>query len=67
MTRKRFLLLTFLCAAFVCQVGRAQTTVVYVADTSDFVNPERGFYRYSETRSPVAPPTPSSRTCTTPI
>ena len=29
----------------------AQTTVNYPADNSDFVNPERGFYRYSETRA----------------
>ena len=38
-------------AALVCQVAAAQTTVVYEADASDFVNPERGFYRYSETRA----------------
>ncbi len=45
------ILLTFLCAVLVCQVATAQTTVNYEADTSDFVNPERGFYRYSETRA----------------
>ncbi len=51
MARKHYLLPPFLCAVLVCQVATAQTTVVYEADTSDFVNPERGFYRYSETRA----------------
>ncbi len=49
MTRKRRHLLRFLCAVLVCQAATAQTTVDYEADASDFVNPERGFYRYSET------------------
>lgn len=32
------------------RLAAAQTTVTYVEDAEDFVNPERGFYRYSETR-----------------
>jgi len=33
---------------------RAQTTNInYQTSTDDFANPERGFYRYSETRSPA--------------
>jgi hypothetical protein len=52
MTRKmRCQLLPLLCAVLLGQAATAQTTVDYEADTSDFVNPERGFYRYSETRA----------------
>lgn len=35
----------------ICSGITAQTTVTYQASTSDFANPERGFYRYSEARS----------------
>lgn len=28
-----------------------ETTITYVVDDSDFANPDRGFYRYSETRA----------------
>lgn len=30
-------------------VGKDSTTITYTASTEDFTNPERGFYRYSET------------------
>lgn len=51
MTRIRCHILWFLCAVLVCQAAAAQTTIHYEPDASDFVNPERGFYRYSETRA----------------
>ncbi|MFK8103033.1 MAG: DUF4832 domain-containing protein [Saprospiraceae bacterium] len=35
----------------ICSELTAQTTVTYQPSTSDFANPERGFYRYSEARS----------------
>lgn len=41
----------FLFAVFTASTVCAQTTVNYTASTTDFVNPERGFYRYTETRS----------------
>lgn len=44
----RALLLLLVCTSTIC----AQTTAVtYFASTVDFPNPERGFYRYTETRS----------------
>ncbi len=36
---------------FIGHFSFAQTTITYQPSTSDFANPERGFYRYSETRS----------------
>ena len=38
-------------AASLTTPAHAQTTVTYAASALDFPNPERGFYRYSETRS----------------
>lgn len=42
-----FLFLHLLC----CSSLWAQTTINYQTSNADFPNPERGFYRYSETRS----------------
>lgn len=41
----------FLCCFFAFQQMTAQTTINYQSSSDDFPNPERGFYRYSETRS----------------
>jgi hypothetical protein len=49
--------LTFLAfLLFLCSCASAQTTVNYQPTTEDFVNPERGFYHYTETRA--SNPTP---------
>jgi len=49
---KQILFLTFIGFLFQVFTLNAQTTTVnYSASTEDFVNPERGFYRYSATSS----------------
>ncbi|MEM9886074.1 MAG: DUF4832 domain-containing protein [Bacteroidota bacterium] len=47
MLKQYLLLLCLVSSSFVL----AQNTVIYQASNADFVNPERGFYRYSETRA----------------
>jgi len=42
---------TLLCLVLGILPLLAQTTVTYTESTDDFPNPERGFYRYTETRS----------------
>ncbi len=50
MHQLRLPLLLLLAASLACQLLPAQTsTVNYGASAADFPNPERGFYRYSET------------------
>lgn len=49
---KQVLQLIFFCSIFGFFSANAQTTTVsYAASNDDFVNPERGFYRYSATSS----------------
>ncbi|SOE21234.1 protein of unknown function [Spirosomataceae bacterium TFI 002] len=52
-TNKRFTIHIILVIFFFLNKGFAQntTTILYQTDASDFNNPERGFYRFSETKS----------------
>jgi|GEM_PF-751248 len=50
MSKICFILILFVCLTTGYGLS-AQVTVSYTPSTEDFVNPERGFYRYTETRS----------------